>query len=298
MGRKTKGSMVGTIKLHETCRHGRSLLAGFGVVAMTLGCAAAEGPSSIDIVSETSKTVVETPSVVAAKTTSLDSELDFTTEGKPTKTIETPWGPREVYDIKKDPNVKRALELAYAPGNITFGDVTQGNNLNITEFNSPKYPETRYLRQAHTASLYDQKRLGCRHVKRLPCSNQPIGYFETPTSLENLGQPSLSLNEIKLLKGATALGRMGVHWITQENMHKGRWDKLYSEARLVKIDGKTQTVVGATGIGECTPADQLSRDGQYLLESDKYFIGKDSNFTFNETLDIITTLSCSKWSPE
>ena len=102
--------MVRASKLHKTWRHGRSLLAGFGVVAMTLGCAAEEGPSSVDIVSETSQTVTDTPIVVAAKTTNLDTALVFTTEGKPTKTIETPWGQKEIYDPTQDEQVKAAFK--------------------------------------------------------------------------------------------------------------------------------------------------------------------------------------------
>ena len=38
---------------------------------------------------------------------------DFTTEGKPTKTIETPWGPREVYDATKDPEIVKVFNQIY-----------------------------------------------------------------------------------------------------------------------------------------------------------------------------------------
>jgi len=38
---------------------------------------------------------------------------DFTTEGKPTKTIETPWGPREIYDPVQDPQVIANFKLIH-----------------------------------------------------------------------------------------------------------------------------------------------------------------------------------------
>ena len=41
---------------------------------------------------------------------------DFTTEGKPTKTIETPWGPREVYDPTQDEAVIEAFKNVYIMG--------------------------------------------------------------------------------------------------------------------------------------------------------------------------------------
>ena len=43
------------------------------------------------------------------------SELssDFTIDGKPTETIETPWGPREIYDPTQDAVVRRAAQYIY-----------------------------------------------------------------------------------------------------------------------------------------------------------------------------------------
>lgn len=41
----------------------------------------------------------------------------FTTVGKPTKTIETPWGPREVYDPAQDEEVSLAFKRLYSKGN-------------------------------------------------------------------------------------------------------------------------------------------------------------------------------------
>ena len=49
----------------------------------------------------------------AVKQVEIQSESNpnnFTTEGKPTKTIETPWGPREVYDSAHDPDIIRFFD--------------------------------------------------------------------------------------------------------------------------------------------------------------------------------------------
>jgi len=69
--------------------------AGFaGLVLGLLGCAAQDvaAPDTVDNAQVTTETTTEKP-------------VEFSTIGKPTKTIETPWGPREVYDPAKDKEI-------------------------------------------------------------------------------------------------------------------------------------------------------------------------------------------------
>ena len=42
---------------------------------------------------------------------------NFTTQGKPTKTFETPWGPKEIYDPVQDEEVRKAFERLYGSNN-------------------------------------------------------------------------------------------------------------------------------------------------------------------------------------
>ena len=37
---------------------------------------------------------------------------NFTTQGKPTKTVQTPWGDKHVYDPTQDPEIIEAFELS------------------------------------------------------------------------------------------------------------------------------------------------------------------------------------------
>jgi len=81
-------------------RHSRSLLIGITVSLMTLGCAGElDKPSSEQ-----------------------DDVSKFTTRGKPTKILETPWGPREVYDPLQDPQINQIFQRWYAQNKYNYAD--------------------------------------------------------------------------------------------------------------------------------------------------------------------------------
>ena len=81
-------------------RHRPSLLIGITVSLMTLGCA-----GEID------------------KQSSEQGEVsEFTTKGKPTKIIETPWGPREVYDPLQDPQINQIFQRWYAQNKYNYAE--------------------------------------------------------------------------------------------------------------------------------------------------------------------------------
>ena len=120
----------------------------------------------------------------------------FTTEGKPTKTIETPWGPREVYDPMQDSEVKQAFRqiMKIKQEANYFNDWPEDIldrvqihthithiNRNKVDLNLPakfeaierKSPEIRdYLSIvliAKTAQSLDYTRSNCEHINNLQC---------------------------------------------------------------------------------------------------------------------------------
>jgi len=81
-------------------RHSHSLLIWVTVSLMTLGCAGEHDKPSFEQ-SDVSK---------------------FTTKGKPTKTIETPWGAREVYDPVQDPQINEIFQRWYAQNKYNYAE--------------------------------------------------------------------------------------------------------------------------------------------------------------------------------
>jgi len=96
------------IKFHKTLQHGRSFLAAFAIVAMALGCTVTESPSSATI--ETEPRVKDFATILK----------NFTTVGKPTQTVETPNGPREIYDPTQDEEVRAAFTYIYNQNDPNF----------------------------------------------------------------------------------------------------------------------------------------------------------------------------------
>jgi len=78
------------------------IITGFAAAGLACVLAACAGGSNVKLDAEVLASVEQKTELVATKT--------FSTEGKPTKTIETPWGPREVYDPVKDEVVRAAFK--------------------------------------------------------------------------------------------------------------------------------------------------------------------------------------------
>ena len=76
---------------------------------------------------------------------------DFTIEGKPTKTIETPWGPREVYDALQDEEL-RVIFDAYIRAVQTDAPDKQTDKLFAA------------VVSAELANNHDFSRIGCNRV--------------------------------------------------------------------------------------------------------------------------------------
>jgi len=100
--------------------------AGFtGLTFGLLGCAAQDvaAPDTVDNAQATTETTVEKP-------------VEFSTIGKPTKTIETPWGPKEVYDPIQDEEVRAAFKRIFDrdDGVVHFEYFGGGKEVYVTSY--------------------------------------------------------------------------------------------------------------------------------------------------------------------
>ena len=138
----------------------------------------------------------------AVKQVEIQSESNpnnFTTEGKPTKTIETPWGPREVYDSAHDPDIIRFFDEFR----------TSANTFNVEEFYSPSRHFSRSLSRAQGASKLDLARIGCVEIINYACQRvrikiEPVCDFST-----TLGQSSSSPCEVRNFYHVNGMGSFG-----------------------------------------------------------------------------------------
>ena len=145
---------------------------------------------------------------VAIETALTETPETFTTVGKPTKTIETPWGPREVYDPAQDEEVRTAFLSVFTRGDVTFGDVSRYNGItpqypnrltSFRKYTEPQIenkPDARILKTARQIQYYDLLRLGCKDVEELP--NQKYGklFFSEPCEDSELGSDEMSVCEM------------------------------------------------------------------------------------------------------
>jgi len=91
---------------------------------------------------------------------SAEKPAEFSSEGKPTKTIETPWGPREVFDPKYHPGVKEYYK--YLRG-IHGMNRTNAQNLKLQKLYEP-------VREAQKIQALDYARHQCMKQLYAGCS--------------------------------------------------------------------------------------------------------------------------------
>lgn len=105
----------------------------------------------------------------------------FTTEGKPTKTIETPWGPRDVYDYSSDPEIIHFFEDARLTS--TFSDkqaVFWNKNVFV----------------ARKTSQLDLARIGCVEMITSNCLTIEVNIDEQCMPENNLGKSTPTSCEV------------------------------------------------------------------------------------------------------
>ena len=115
---------------------------------------------------------------VAVETALTEIPETFTTVGKPTKTIETPLGPREVYNPAKDEVVRGAFERLYEDGTKVVARRNAGTKFNDESDESTVF----YARDAYYKSIIAE---GCNILLSADCST--IYYFKPLIKIN--GQP-------------------------------------------------------------------------------------------------------------
>jgi len=171
----------------------RTISLGFFTVATSLfmsACAVDEIDQSRAI-EELSKT-----SPLKTDTTTIDYEAvpqNFAIESRPTKTLNTPWGEREVYDPAQDQEVLAAIEKIYKRGDVFFGDVHKVSPRGPVKADS--LYSVRLVRHARRIQDLDMARAGCRVIQSVPCQAWTSIIIETPCPDPNFGSPNLSACE-------------------------------------------------------------------------------------------------------
>ncbi len=158
------------------------VLAAMGLWAAVLsGCST---KASADAAAEPQAAKVEQADSQVTKVKQTDSgfPVEFTTEGKPTKTIETPFGDHELYDFYRDPQIveyyNNFFEADTAHQSNTSKDMITLNEL--------------IVRPAFNTSLLDYYRIGCIKVVDSYCSFH-AAYLDPVCDIQKtLGTPELS----------------------------------------------------------------------------------------------------------
>jgi len=142
--------------------------AALGLTFLAIGCAA----------QDTASLPAQTEAEAIAQLES-GAEINpetFTTEGKPTKTIETPWGPREVYDPLQDKDVRTAFEYIYKQNSPEFRLVYISNSPRYTvAFNDKDSSfgvNAEILHKAMLEQIKSYENLSCEVLETSLCSTQ------------------------------------------------------------------------------------------------------------------------------
>ena len=159
--------MIRINKVHKIWRQSRDVLAGLAFIATGLGCTASDVPIALE--SQTAIPNATETGETNDRTEDFKTLLEnYTPDGKPTRTIETPWGPREIYDPLQDEVVKSAFKWGYNQNDPTFRP---------TYTRDPKYSHQYYiLKSAMFAQVYAYQNLSCKFVETSDCNTSFSDY--------------------------------------------------------------------------------------------------------------------------
>jgi len=155
----------------------KSQIFGIAVIASAVGLSAC-GVSQIGEtpkdngaqLAQTTSSAAETPQTPVAE---FDPD-NFTTEG--TKTVETPWGPKEVYDPVQDVEVRAAFKWIYEENNskasIYYTEDERKYDYLPREYRAP----SKLLKNAMFAQVYAYQTLSCRRVETSDCNTSFSDY--------------------------------------------------------------------------------------------------------------------------
>ncbi len=202
--------------------------------------------------------------------------------GKPIKTVETPWGPRELYDPSKDPEFIQAVSDIYAQGDVTYGDLSIHNSAHL----HPHLPgDVAFVRDAILTQRLDMARAGCKGSYHYSYKPEPVevGLARQCTDSQ-FGAPKLSYCEQenwRAIFSGTGLISLG---IADADLHKYRISATAFRSGRGQ-DGKT--VIWTTYWNE-------GRDHTKPIYPMAY-IGTQSDHTLDETIDLLTVSECDGW---
>ena len=192
-------------------------------------CAVIAGVSTLAISCAAPAQTSQTENTKPIETVTLPAAENFTTVGKPTKTIETPWGPREIYDPAKDEEflykTRDYFNNSGSPSQ-TLSDVKQI-----------------YESEFQQSLLYDYGRIGCKRLTTAFCSRRSTDYFKEPCpENQNFGEPKLSQCETDNLKivlppAQVLVGKCMLHGTIHESLaSRGKSSKSVSRDEFFKME--------------------------------------------------------------
>jgi len=213
---------------------------------------------------------------------------EFTTEGKPTKTIETPWGTREIYDPRQDETFLDAVYEVYENENVTFGDLSRNLGLSTVAPKKLNLLEN-YVRNARRVHYYDLMRLGCKSIFEFPCDDYGSEWFTQfcPDSISQLGSVNFSKCERENLHTSAEI--ISQQFVTVEENQKKVKIRDLSSFRAHGMDVSKVTLGYYKSKRVCT-MEGKTYDVQHV-----YYIGKYSDYTLDKTKKLLSYASCAQW---
>ncbi len=257
-------------------------LGAMGLVLALAGCASdgVEGLNAPEKQTNTAQTIdVRIPSLES-----------FTTKGKPTKVIKTPWGPREIYDPAQDPEVRAIFDVVYDRGDITFGDVSRYNSYFRTGpegVGNDSILETEIIRRAREVQYNDMMRLGCRYIKTKPFLSYGRSYLKTSCGDSRFGELKLSECEKENLETFTEMN--GRTLIIKDKILKTR-HRTFREVTYPEWKRKAPY----------NQPEMIVLNDSFLYGTipniPTLFIGEISGIPKTETFKLLSFIECEDWS--
>ena len=234
------------------------------IVLGFIGCA--PELSQVDTVSEPIVERIETV-VKQQEIKTVSNPDNFTTVGKPTKTIEAPSGPRDIYDPAQDEEVLAAIEKLYADANVSFGEVSRLVGFESSPESTDAY--VNIVRKSRQIHYLDTVRLGCPRAVDVPCQYYGSLHFKKPCPTHNFGSILDDCEQKNITSDFTDIGGPIVFLPKNNKRFKGENPTYHFTSYECTIDGIKNRIQAPL------------------------FIGDNSGYSLDETKRLLTTVECS-----
>ncbi len=213
----------------------------------------------------------------------LDAKTQSETITTPLKIVETRWGPRELYDPGQDPEFMETVTDIYNRGDVTFGDLKIHNMLH-RDVQLPA--DVTFVRNALISQRLDMARAGCKTSYHYSYRSNPEEKgFVRPCGDSVFGSPRLSVCEKKNWRAIVNTAELIQVRINDKDLHKYR----LSAAKQISPDR------GENG--------EILAYSEFWIYKEDFknpivgmaFIGPQSGYTLEETLDMLTVSNCKEW---